>query len=563
MMSKTLVKLCATDHHSSLFKGGHNTRFLNSQGRNAWNCDPQTWRASLLPHILLAFLLTVVTLAPSLASAGEAKSEKLNPKPKFMFGRMFPDLPPYIAPNDAALDALTCGQDPNPPSLPSPICTLQMQVLPTGPKVGPLFDVNISDPDPASDDNPTKVTSFFTYFGQFLDHDMTLDTLPLPTEFVDPTTIPNNRDPRLNLDSVYRGGPDANPELYEADGKHFKVNGRDLPRDPSCVVPNLPVSSSTPCAAVIGDGRNDENQVIAQIHVAFLRAHNRLIDQGYKFEQARELMRWRHQWIVVHEFLPEVLDPNVYADVFLPDGSIRTRYYDPNNANKADMPVEFAVAAYRFGHSQVRRAYNIVKGGGRVQVFNGTTGDLHGGRQIATDHIIFWPNFLVVDGQPTTGQPGTTQPVANISRKIDTMLSSGLFLLPIPGAATEGSAILAKRNIQRARGYGLPSGQAVAARLGIPALSNAEIAADNNIPRVRLAITDPAYQDQMPLWLYILAESQIVHKGAKLGPVGSRIVAEVIGGLLAADNRSYYRKHWKPEGGVFRAQDLLREAGVL
>jgi hypothetical protein len=94
-------------------------------------------------------------------------------------------------------------------------------------------------------------------------------------------------------------------------------------------------------------------------------------------------------------------------------------------------------------------------------------------------------------------------------------------------------------------------------------LANADIAADNHIPRLRPFITDPAYQDKLPLWLYMLAESQIVHNGAKLGPVGSRIVAEVIGGLLDADNKSYYRKHWTPEGGVFRAQDLLREAGVL
>jgi hypothetical protein len=460
-----------------------------------------------------------------------------------MFGRMFPTLPPYIAPDDAALNALTAA---GPAASP-----------------GPLFDANISAPINPNDDNPNDVPSFFTYFGQFLDHDMTLDTLPLPTEFVDPNTIQNFRDPRLNLDSVYGGGPEANPDLYEADGKHFKVNGRDLPRDPSCVVPTLPVSTLTPCPAIIAEGRNDENQVIAQIHVAFLRVHNRLIDQGYKFEQARQLMKWRHQWIVVHEFLPEVLDPNVYADVFRADGSIRTRYYDPNNAQKADMPVEFSVAAYRFGHSQVRRAYNMTKGGPRVQVFNNTAGDLHGGRQIADDHVIFWPNFLIVDGQPGTGQPGTTQPVANISRKIDTLLSSGLFTLPIPGAAPEGSAILAKRNIQRARGYGLPSGQAVAAQLGIAPLANADIAADNHIPRLRPFVTDPAYQDGLPLWLYMLAESQIVHNGAKLGPVGSRIVAEVIGGLLAADNRSYYRKHWMPEGGVFRAQDLLREAGLL
>jgi hypothetical protein len=411
------------------------------------------------------------------------------------------------------------------------------------------------------------VPSFFTYFGQFLDHDMTLDTLPLPTEFVDPNTIPNHRDPRLNLDSVYGKGPEANPELYEADKKHLKVNGRDLPRDPSCVVPNLTTSGLTPCPAILVEGRNDENQVIAQIHVAFLRAHNKLIDQGSNFEQARELMRWRYQWIVVHEFLPEVLDSDVYSDVFASDGRIYTKYYDPKKAAKADMPVEFSVAAYRFGHSQVRKAYIMTQNGPKLQVFNNNApADLHGGRQIATDHVIFWPNFLPVEGQPSTGQAGTGQSAANISRKIDPLLSSGLFGLPIPGAEPEGSAILAKRNLQRAREYGLPSGQAVAKRLGITPLTNAEIAAA--IPR--LAFLDPkatnydaSYLGEAPLWLYILAESRIVSNGNKLGPVGSRIVAEVIGGLLAADARSYYRRKWFPDNGVFRAQDLLKEAGVL
>ena len=456
-------------------------------------------------HIRSAVLLTALTFAASSAGADHP----------FMFGRLFPELPGYEAPDDAALTVLTAAG--------------------TNTMPGPLFDQNLD-----LDDNRDLVPSFFTYFGQFLDHDMTRDTLPLPTSFVDPTTIPNQRDPRLNLDSVYLGGPTANPELYEADGLRLKSNGRDLPRNPDG-------------SAIVGDPRNDENQVIAQLHVAFLRAHNKLIDQGYSFEKARELMRWRHQWIVVKEFLPDVLDPAVYDDVFRPDGRIETRYYDPNSAKKADMPVEFAVAAYRFGHSQVRRAYNIVQGGGRVQVFNGTAGDLHGGRPIAENRIIFWPNFLDVDGVPSTGP-------ANISRKIDSLLSSGLFTLPIPGAESEGSSILAKRNIQRAREYALPSGQAVAARLGLHVYSNAEIVA--LIPRLAV-LTGSAYQEGAPLWLYVLAESQIVHDGAKLGPTGSRIVAEVIGGLLAADNKSYYRKHWTPEGGVFRAQDLLREAGVL
>jgi hypothetical protein len=502
----------------------------------------------------LAVFLTALPLALSPVAAGAAQP---------MFGRMFPDLPAYDAPSDAALTALTCGQTPL-----SGFCTVQTHVPPpNGPEMGPLFDQNIAAPTVPNDDNPENVPSFFTYFGQFLDHDMTLDTLPLPTEFVDPSTIPNNRDPRLNLDSVYGGGPDADPELYEADGKHLKVNGRDLPRNPNG-------------SAILVEGRNDENQVIAQIHVAFLRAHNRLIDEGYGFGNARQLMRWRHQWIVTHEFLPEVLDPDVYADVFRPDGSIHTRYYSPQQANKAMMPVEFAVAAYRFGHSQVRRAYILAPfvpapppapQPVKVQVFNGTDNDLHGGRPITPDHEIFWPNFLQVDGQPSTGQFGTGQPVANISRKIDTLLSSGLFVLPIAGAEPAGSAILAKRNIQRARAYRLPSGQAVAARLqlddpSIHVYTNAEIAL--YIPRLAVLTTDAykatlANQPETPLWLYILAESQIVHDGAKLGPVGSRIVAEVIGGLLEADNKSYYNHSWTPDGGVFRAQDLLREAGVL
>jgi len=489
-------------------------------------------------HVLLTVLLMALPLASSPTSAGEAKGkyeekgkhdkDKEKPedeerpedkeKARSMFGRLFPELPAYHAPSDDALTVLTVA------------------VGPTG-AAGPLFDENL-----AQDNNPDNVPAFFTYFGQFLDHDMTLDTLPLPTAPVDPTTIPNERDPRLNLDSVYGGGPDQNPELYEADKKHLKVNGRDLPRNPDG-------------SAIVGDGRNDENQVIAQLHVAFLRAHNSLIDKGKKINQARKLMRWRHQWIVVHEFLPEVLDAEVYADVFRPDGTIQTRYYDPKHAARAEMPVEFSVAAYRFGHSQVRRAYRITEGGPGVQVFNNTPDDLHGGRPITPDHIIFWPNFLSVDGVPPTGSP-----VANISRKIDTLLSSGLFFLPIPGAEPAGSAILAKRNIQRAREYGLPSGQAVAARLGIPVLTNQQIIAA--IPRLGV-LADPAYKGEAPLWLYVLAESQIVHNGAKLGPVGSRIVAETIGGLLESDVRSYYRRKWTPEGGTFRAQDLLREAGVL
>jgi hypothetical protein len=483
-----------------------------------------TWKPSRLSARLVLAILVTALLTPLTSTAQQQ-----------MFGRLFPELPHYDAPDDATLNVLTAA------------------AIGDGP--GPLFD----DGAP-SGNNPDGVRAFFTYFGQFLDHDMTLDSLPLPADFVDPSTIPNDRDQRLNLDSVYGNPKNPNPALYEADGTHFRIN--DVKDDNGTTVAlDLDLPRNPDGSAIIGDHRNDENQIIAQIHVAYLRAHNKLIDQGFKFAAARRLMEYRHQWLVVHEFLPEVLDPEVYADVFRTSRShphitqlqqIHTRYYDPDNAAKAQMPVEFSVGAYRFGHSQVRAAYRLASGGGFIQVFHPALADLRGGRPITLDRVIFWPNFLNVDGLP---------PAVNVSRKIDTLLSSGLFNLPIPGAEADGTAILAKRNIQRAREYGLPSGQAVAARLRLKVLTNEQIAAA--LPRLAALRDDPAYKGEAPLWLYILAESEIVHAGAKLGPVGSRIVAEVIGGLLAADKNSYIRKGWVPEGESYRAEDLLREAGVL
>jgi hypothetical protein len=173
---------------------------------------------------LLAVLVTALFLALS-SGTGRAAQQP-------MFGRLFPDLLAYQVAGS------------------NPLATLQ--TLTAGAPSGPLFDLNIAAPTAPNDDNPDNVPSFFTYFGQFLDHDMILDKLPLPDSFVDPTTIPNFRDPRLNLDSVYAGGPGQNPELYQADLKHLLVNAtndRDLPRNSAG-------------AAIISEGRNDEALVL-------------------------------------------------------------------------------------------------------------------------------------------------------------------------------------------------------------------------------------------------------------------------------------------------------------
>lgn len=462
--------------------------------------------ALVMRVLLLALFATALLASPASADT---------------FGRMFSDLPGYAGPPDFELDVLTAAN-------------------------GPIFDPNLD-----ADDNPARKLSFNTYFGQFVDHDTTEDHNPSSTLSgpVDPETLTNFQTPQLDLDSVYGGPPGVvDQTLLEDDGLHFKIGagGRDLPRDPDTGF------------AIVAEGRNDENQIIAQIHVAFLRHHNALIDQGLSFADARRLLTYRYQWVVVHDFLAHLLDDVQYAAVFKPNGRIIAPH-----ARKLDgrMVVEFSVGAYRFGHSMVRRAYGLnCPGPGellvRPQVFNPANpdADLHGGRPIPPERFICWANFVDFDGFP---QPA--QPQLNVSRKIDGRLSSGLFGLPIPGAANDGSSILARRNLQRARSYGVPSGQDVATALELPVLSNEQIAAA--VPRVA-RITQPEYGGELPLWLYVLLESEIVENGGSVGPTGSRIIAEVIGDQLKRDANSYVTAEWQPPGGVYREQDLLRDAGV-
>jgi len=175
--------------------------------------------------------------------------------------------------------------------------------------------------------NPTH-TAGVTFFGQFLDHDMTFDLtsrLGFPTQ---PVRSPNARAPFFDLDSVYADGPGGNPELYDlADSIKFRVESggqfEDLPRDP------------TNNAAIIGDPRNDENIMIAGLHAACLLFHNRAVDLIRSqdpsisdidaYFQARRLTLWHYQWMILHEFLPHIVPQPVIDDV-LTNGR---RFYNP------------------------------------------------------------------------------------------------------------------------------------------------------------------------------------------------------------------------------------------
>jgi hypothetical protein len=412
-------------------------------------------------------------------------------------------------------------------------------------------------------DKGGRLFAGFTFIGQFIDHDITLDTTPLEQQQSDPDAKVNFRTPRYDLDSVYGGGPTNQSDFYDpADPYRAKlllqpnVNGvLDVPRD------------LTTGKAIIGDPRNDENLIIVQFHKAVAQFHNRIVDyakgQGIRtewlFETARRLTRWHYQWAVIHDFLPrfvggELVGPNgaVYKEVAGKPPVINLPYYKPTNREgRPFMPVEFAVAAYRFGHSLIRPFY-VLNDSGIVDVFGEPGGrNLNGGRPIPSDLQIQWRNILPVD--PTFP--------ARPPRKIDTKLSIPLSNLPGSAVPTlDPSKHLAVRNTLRGKRVGLPSGQQVAKAMRVPVLSNAQ-----------LGLTEPGWGGEAPLWFYILKEAELSpYNGERLGPVGGRIVAEVLVGLLQRDPNSYLYLDpaWKPAPpiastiGEFTFVDLLRFAGA-
>jgi hypothetical protein len=384
----------------------------------------------------------------------------------------------------------------------------------TDPSAQQLADLaqTMLDPNADTGDN-LQVPSGFTYGGQFLDHDLTLDVTPQPFAPVDPVGLPNGRTFRLDLDSVYGAGPNWSPQLYEADGAHLRVGASfgqpDLPRNPDG-------------SAIIAEGRNDENEIISQIHVAFLRAHNRLIDEGHPFTEAQTILRHAWQRIVLDEYLPAVLGQ---ATVDAARSDHGNRLYKPGNPNNPMTPVEFSVAAFRFGHSEVRRAYELNEATGKIQAFSFTAPDLRGGRSLPVGRQIDWGNFFDELADPNDADGG------NHTRHIDTLISLSLFQLPIPGAEASGSNVLAFRNMLRAKFYGLPSYETVARELGVT------------------PVGPPVFPGGTPLWYGILRESE-AGGGLITGPVGGTIIAETIVGLLEADRTSVLRAPKEPVAPV-------------
>jgi len=411
-------------------------------------------------------------------------------------------------------------------------------------------------------ENPA-IPAGFTYLGQFLDHDITFDPTSSLQRFNDPEGLVNFRTPRFDLDSLYGRGPEDDAFMYDQEfegGQAKLLIGRvfaddletvadpledDLPR-------NHPLKGQG--RALLGDPRNDENIFISQLQLTFIKFHNRVVDQvkaaeglegGALFKEAQRLTRWHYQWVVVHDFLPRIVGQELVDRLLRPDEDgtpiVRLRFYRPQF--RPFMPLEFSVAAYRYGHSQVRGQYVINTTVPRLPIFTpGPLGDerrrdFRGFRPLPPRWTIGWPFFFELDDE-----------APQASFKIDTKLAEPLFALP--GEEEDDNKSLARRNLLRGWRLKLPNGQAVARTMGVDPLDAEEL----------------GFREPAPLWFYVLKEAELREDGVQLGPVGGRIVAETFLGLLKGDPLSFLNEpHWRPtlpaaNEGEFTMADLIRFA---
>jgi Animal haem peroxidase len=417
------------------------------------------------------------------------------------------------------------------------------------------------------------VPAAYTYFGQFIAHDITLELhsdeiqnldestwKPLTKEFIC-SGIKNRRTPTLDLDCVYGitsdGSPvpriGANLSVGAVSESGFRPpntnNFNDVPRKPRSDDPR------TDREALIGDARNDQNLILAQLHVAFLRAHNTLVNRGMTFNEARTTLTQHYQWLIIHDYLKRLANNEIINDILI-HGS---RFYRPP-VDDVYMPLEFSAAAFRFGHSMVRGSYDYnlnfmgVNKATLLRLFDLTSfsGELQSFDKLPEKWIIEWKRFL--DG-------GT-----NVARCIDTQLVDPLTQLQdMLGARMAGvMGSVATRNLLRGYLLRIPIGQKVAELLGFPPLTPIQIKAVAANADQASILESTGLAARTPLWFYILAESA---RRNCLGPVGSTMVAEVLIGLIRwTENSILSRPGWKPTlgsiPGTFTLKDFFRLGGV-
>jgi hypothetical protein len=434
-----------------------------------------------------------------------------------------------------------------------------------------------------------QIPAGFTYLGQFIDHDLTFDKTTVTLgEHISPAQLIQARSPSLDLDSLYGAGPQepASAHFYAADGLHLKMGrtlgppnrqGFDLPRGEGS-------SAGQKRKAVIPDPRNDENLAVAQMHLAMIRFHNRVVDtqlggvpDAQKFARAREIVTKHYQWMIRTDYLRRICAAGVVSNVFNTGRKVFEVGATPTDP--PTMPIEFSVASFRLGHSMVRSAYswnvNFPDRFGTLDLlfrFSSTGGNLDRNPRLLD---IWVADFRRMYDFREANRPNLRPPTGQFNRaqRIDTQLVNPLGHLPrgsFGGLASDENTIVANlafRNLTRAFMLRLATGQQMARFMrnhgvNVTTLTRTEIRDGNNgadIGNLTQAQRQAFLRDT-PLWFYILREAEL--GGGKLRGVGARIVAETFHRAMEGSEHSIvrdtaFRPSLGPNSTTFRMVDLM------
>jgi hypothetical protein len=411
---------------------------------------------------------------------------------------------------------------------------------------------------------PSDLPASITFMGQFIDHDLTKNATNLVV--AEDNDIADAASPYIDLDSVYGSRSDddgtgglASPRT--ADGRFLltKLDGSNNAYD---------VQRGSDGGALIEDGRNDENQLILQVHLLIMRVHNLLIKQnGLSNDAAQKETIYNWQSVVLNDHQASVLDPvilqGVLADLkqeVAKPGSSRMKYWPINGTLK--LPHEFAIA-FRYGHSQLRNRYYL-SSSRSFPLFNNLDpgpdfADLRGGRPLTADRAIDWLYFV---------DPGPDKDPSSENRRsnqLDHLVASDVFDLPesaVPDAPTKFLGNLPQRNLIRSREIGLTSGEALF-DFYFGSFAKGKLTPDQVEPdKSKQGLFELQLHAgfQTPLWYYVLKEAEL-GGGLRLGKLGSRLVGEVVGGAIYYNPVAYvHEPNWKSAitgSDVVKMKDLV------
>lgn len=428
-----------------------------------------------------------------------------------------------------------------------------------------------ASPEEARSDS--DIPAGYTYFGQFVDHDISMDTTATSsegddsgTDTVEPTedaVLRQGRSPSLDLDSLYGTTAGARPDLV--DGAIFHIDqttplppGRFLGHSDKALPHDLP-RRGPGRKALIGDPRNDENLAVAQTHLMWLKFHNEVArqlarqtpgaDAATILTMARDLVTRHYQHIVLHDFLPRMITNEVYEDI-VKGGNRKVLSQGPGEI--MFMPLEFSVAAYRHGHSMVREVYDWnlnfrADGGqrgslGELFQFSRVSGDMRGLPNLPSNWIPDFRRLFDLSGFdfPALAQSDAGQ--LNHAKALDPFLAPTLASLPeinmLPADRRPPFANLAALNLRRGSMRALPSGQDISRALPSVRMLTKKQMRDVIDSEFDTVMTNLGMYERTPLWLYLLLEAKAIGKGNAMGPLGSTLLAEVFLTLVLTSRTS-------------------------